>query len=205
MLARLLHLLFPVREDERFIEEESTESFLALLAPEAVGVQGQTITTLLPFTDSRVRAAVHEAKYRGHSKAFVLLAAVLSEYLRELAADGQLKNAVLVPVPLGPARRKARGFNQVEEVLKIVAKESQLPLASDALIRTRETISQISLPRHKRQQNMRGAFGAASSLSPTTTYIVVDDVTTTGATLLSAASALKSASAENIIIIALAH
>ena len=80
-----------------------------------------------------------------------------------------------------------------------------LVIDATSLVRTRETISQVSLAREKREENMRGAFRAAHSIDPSHTYIVIDDVITTGATLQAAVDALKEAGAVHIIPLALAH
>ena len=203
MLEKLLALVFPPRSDELTLRPLSTDDFLERLAPSEFFVSEYSITTLLPFQDPVVRAAIHEAKYRGLSKAQDFLAAALSEYLRD--ADYPTKRVVLVPVPLGTKRRRSRGFNQVEEVLKKTAKELELPLETKLLQRVRETVSQVTLPRDARRENMRGAFGATEEADPTYLYIVVDDVTTTGATLEAAVEGLTKAGAVHVEALALTH
>ena len=205
MLARLLDYLFPVRDDEAIVRDIQDGEFLALMAPEVHAGAGRHIVSLLPFTDERVRAAVHEAKYRGSERAFGLLALVLGEYLGQLHEETPLTGALLVPIPLGSLRERERGFNQVEEVLKRVAAGVPAAIAADSLVRTRETVSQISLPKWKRLKNMHGAFAARRVPSPARTYLIIDDVTTTGATLGAAAEALEKAGAENILLLAFAH
>ena len=110
-----------------------------------------------------------------------------------------------MPVPLGVVRRKERGFNQAEEISKRAAKLLGGVVDTTLLVRTRETISQISLAREKREENMRGAFRTSRHVDPAYTYIIIDDVITTGATLQSAIDALADAGAEHIIPLALAH
>ncbi len=205
-MRQLLDLLFPPRPDERVIRDISVEEFLSLLAARLVDEGPLRATSLLPFHTPIVRAALHEAKYHGSEHAFTLLAAALAAYLSD--ADDFDKNLVLVPVPLGPARRKSRGFNQVEEVLRRAMREldtSRFALVPALLERMRETPSQVSLPRGERERNMRGAFAAPRPLDPLLTYILVDDVVTTGATLQAATDALKSAGAAHVFLLALAH
>ena len=110
-----------------------------------------------------------------------------------------------MPIPLGKERLKERGFNQAEEVAKRAVQELGIKIETELLVRTRETISQISLAREKREENMRGAFIATRRADPTYTYVIIDDVLTTGATLQSAIDALKDAGAEHIVPLALAH
>lgn len=203
----LFDFLFPPRADEVVLRSISTDDFLALMNPRLVPETRPATVALLPFSDQRVRAAIHEAKYHGSERAFKLLALALTDYLHD--AD-DLRNTrfhlvFLVPVPLGKTRRKERGFNQVEEVARLVEKELKIQIESDILVRTRETVSQISLQRSDREENMRGAFRATRHADTSCTYILIDDVITTGATLQSAINALQKAGAEHIIPLALAH
>ena len=200
---RLFDFLFPPRVDEVVLRGVSDDDFLALLAPRLIPETRPGTVALLPFSDARVRSAVHEAKYHGSKHAFNLLSLALSDYLRDM--DERPRRSFIVPVPLGRKRQKERGFNQVEEVAKRVAKELEIKMETDLLVRTRETVSQISLAREKREENTRGAFKATRRADPTYAYIVVDDVITTGATLQSAIDALREADAEHIIPLALAH
>ena len=202
-MLRFLDLLFPPRSAEEILRDVSLDDFLAKLAPRLVADTRPETVGLLPFSAASVRAAIHEAKYHGGEYAFGLLSTALADYLRE--ADDGFRTPVIVPVPLGKARRKERGFNQIEEVAKRIARELGIPVDAGLLVRVRETASQVSLPRVQRLENMRGAFGAAHELDPARTYIVIDDVITTGATLQAAVDALKEAGAKHIVPLALAH
>jgi ComF family protein len=198
---RILDLLFPLRTDERIVRDLTDDGFLQLVSPQLIEYTRPATVALLPFNDPRIRAVLHEAKYHGNEHALQLLGSALAEYLRD--NDEGTKKFSVVPIPLGRERRAKRGFNQTEEILR----RTGLTLTVDQglLTRTRETISQVSLPRKQREENMRGAFGAAHPLDPSHTYIIVDDVITTGATLHAAIDALAAAGATNIIPLALAH
>ncbi len=200
---RFFDFLFPPRVDEALVRDISIDEFFSHLAPKLVSQTHPETVALLPFSTSVVRAAVHEAKYHGSRHAFALLGAVLTEYLRDM--DERAKSVVLVPIPLGKKRQKERGFNQVEEIAKHAARELGYKLDTSLLVRTRETTTQVSLPREERERNMRGAFEALHHASPTSTYVLIDDVLTTGATLQEAADTLSSSGATHIIPIALAH
>lgn len=206
-MFRLIDLIFPPRVDEVTLRETSLDDFLSLMRPVIVPNRDETVA-LLPFHDSRVRAALHEAKYHGSGRAFDHLGAVCAEYLCDMDAWGP-RTITIVPVPLGKARQKRRGFNQVEEVarkaLTHLPKDSRITLDASLLVRTRETATQVGLPREKREKNMRGAFGAARPLDPAPLYLVLDDVITTGATIAAACEALRAAGAQEILPLALAH
>lgn len=208
---RWLDFLFPPRVDEFALRDVSPDDFLSRMRVRLVQETQPETIGLLPFTDACVRAAIHEAKYRGNEHAFELLSAALVEYLRDADDVSNTRShlVLLVPVPLGKGRRKERGFNQVEEVacraLRSLGEEWGCAVDATFLERTRETASQVSLPRHARLENMRGAFRATRRADPAHIYIVIDDVITTGATLQAAIDALKDAGAEHIIPLALAH
>lgn len=205
MIAWILDLLFPVRTDEAVVRELTLDTFLSRLEPQLEERTNPPAVALLPFVDRRVRAVIHEAKYHGSEKAFTLLAAALIEYLRQDDRFDGLKDAALVPIPLGRERRRTRGYNQAEEVARRASKELGIPLKNELLVRTRETTTQVSLPKNERAKNMQGAFAATQKADPHYTYILIDDVTTTGATLGAAITALKAAGASDILPIALAH
>jgi predicted amidophosphoribosyltransferase len=202
-MMHLFDMLFPPREDTLVLRDVRTDDFLSLITPKVVRVTQPEAVALLDFADPRVRSALHEAKYHGDNRAFELLSLALAEYLHD-AGEGFGTN-VLVPLPLGPSRRKERGYNQTEEIARRAAAPIDMAVDTGLLIRTRETVSQVTLPREERRTNMLGAFGAEHPANPAHTYIVFDDVTTTGATLQAAIDAMRDAGATNIIPLALAH
>lgn len=213
---RFFDFLFPPRADELVLRGVSDDDFLAKTDPRLVPATRPGTVALLPFNDSSVRSAIHEAKYRGSERALRLLGSVLADYLRDADDVGATRSnlVALVPVPLGKERQKERGFNQVEEIARGALRilDGRFILNVNLLERVKETQTQVSLERRMREENMRGAFSATPRLRRTSkaeiskyTYIVVDDVLTTGATLQAAIDALTDAGAEHIIPLALAH
>ncbi len=213
---RLLDFLFPPRADEKIVQGTTLDDFLSLVAPQLVSETRPETVALLPFSDTRVRSALHEAKYHGSERAFAYLGTALADFLPDYLTDFALvhvgrrtSNIYIVPVPLGKTRRKERGFNQAEEITKhafrVLGTQNSFTLETDLLERVRETPTQIGFERSKREANMRGAFKTTRRVDPACTYILIDDVITTGATLQSAISALHSAGATHILPLALAH
>ena len=195
--------LFPPRKDEVALRDIPISTFLALMSPTLIPATRPETMTLLPFHNTSVRSVIHEAKYHGSERAFEFLAATLTKYLRD--ANEGFRNPIIVPMPLGNKRSKKRGFNQVVEIVKRAVIDLDISIDETILKRTRETVSQVSLPRHKREENMRGAFIPTYPADSSRTYIVIDDVITTGATLQAAIDALQKAGAKRIRSLALAH
>jgi ComF family protein len=137
------------------------------------------------------REAVHHLKYGGWKRAVEAMAATMTG-LEPLAAG-----AGLVPVPLGPRRRRARGYNQAELLASRLADVTGLQVLPGLLARVRDTPTQTKLTPGARRANVHGAFALRGPL-PAGPLVLVDDVFTTGATLLAAAEALREAGAPRV-------
>jgi len=204
--AHLLDLVFPPRPHEEIVRTLSADALLELLSPALMETTRPATVALLPFCDTRVRALIHEGKYRGNARAQELLAGVLAEYLAESGAESFGKT-VLIPLPLSPARQRERGFNQCARIAEAAMRAGPLriPIDETLLIRTKNTEHQARLSREERLKNARGAFGAAHPADPSLSYIVLDDVITTGATMQAAIDALLEAGAKHVIPVAIAR
>jgi len=117
-----------------------------------------------------------------------LLAQLMAE-----AFAGCERPLALVPVPLHPARLRARGYDQALELARPLARALGLPLHEGLLRRVRPTAAQSVLDAAARRRNLRDAF-AVHGRPPLPAHVaLVDDVMTTGATLHAAARALRRA------------
>lgn len=104
---------------------------------------------------------------------------------------------LVVPLPLHDRRLRTRGFNQAVEIARRPARQHGSRLATDTLVRVRDTTAQMGLPHDARKRNVRNAFDCPGSLAGKRVALV-DDVMTTGATLNEAARALKDAGAIHV-------
>jgi ComF family protein len=111
----------------------------------------------------------------------------------------------IVPVPLHPARIRARGFQPAGVLAHALSRRLGVPLLPRLLARVRDTPSQTGRGRADRQRNVTGCFEAAPAASPPPTVWLVDDVVTTGATLGEAARALRRAGAGEVGAVCLAR
>lgn len=109
----------------------------------------------------------------------------------------------IVDVPLHPERRKLRGFSQTEELCGEIAFLSGRKYLQNALIRTRDTPSQVNLGAAERKANIEDAFYAKPIVSGKK-IIIVDDVATTGSTIGECAKALLIAGALDVVAVVVA-
>ena len=126
------------------------------------------------------------------------LARRLAETVRE--ADGA-PPALVVPMPLGPARLRERGYNQAWELARRVARHQGLPADARVLARPHDAPRQMSLPPERRALNVRGSFVVpvpARARIRGRDVALVDDVMTTGATAREAARTLLEAGARSV-------
>ena len=122
-------------------------------------------------------------------------ARLLGELMAQQAlAVGLARPDVFIPVPLHPARLRARGFNQALELARPLARRFGAPLCWQACSRQRNTAAQSSLRAAQRRTNLRGAFRAQRDLGKLS-CVVVDDVLTSGSTARELATELKRAGA----------
>jgi ComF family protein len=144
-------------------------------------------------------------RYEGPAPALVLALkeqrrTVLAGVMAEMMAarlDPPPEGAVLVPVPLAPARELQRGFNQSALIAGELGRRWSRPVES-ALVRREDRARQRGAAPAARAVQVRGAFRAASRRGAARRVCLIDDVHTTGATLAAAAQALWLAGSREI-------
>ena len=157
-----------------------------------------------------LRELIHLLKYNGVRPAANVLGRMLSETLGTLEPTFEQAVVLVIPVPLYKQKRRERGFNQAELVAEAALKDciakQRFQLASDILLRVRETHSQIGLTSHQRRENLRGAFGVKRVEQVTGREVVlVDDVYTTGTTASECAGVLRRAGASRVWVATVAR
>lgn len=144
-----------------------------------------------------VRKIVHEFKYGHHQHLRHPIADWLAETLDDPRLAGRHFDAV-VPVPLHPARKRERGFNQAELLAELLAARAGLPLRN-ALQRIRYTTTQTAFDRAERMENLRDAFRLRKNADVRgLRVLLVDDILTTGSTLSECARVLKAGGALSV-------
>ena len=149
------------------------------------------------WLDDCARRAVHLLKYQGWWR----MSEAMALAMRRCCSTRD--SLTLIPIPLGPARLRARGYNQSAVLARALGALLGAPIFEAGLQRKRETATQTALTPEARAANLAGAFVAR--VTPPRHPVLVDDVFTTGATLAEAAGALFAAGAKRVTAITFAR
>jgi ComF family protein len=116
---------------------------------------------------------------------------------------GLLADVTLVPVPLHPRRRRARGYNQAAAIAQALSTRTGLDTL-DCLARRGPATTQVGRHRAERRAGPTGAIEVRGGAVPAR-VLLVDDVVTTGATLAACRAALVSAGSPEVSAVAFAR
>jgi ComF family protein len=114
--------------------------------------------------------------------------APLGIYLGELMAQKLVGHPLskcdfLLPVPIHPRKKFARGYNQSELLARGLSKSWGIPILKQLVRKKGYTKSQTKLDRFGRWDNVQDIFRSTELLQSRSHVLIVDDVITTGATL----------------------
>ncbi len=144
-----------------------------------------------------VRKVIHDFKYGRQ----LYLRFPVAEWLAETMDDPRLAGRRfdrVVPVPLHPARKRERGFNQAELLAEMLAAHTGIPCAP-VLERIRYTTTQTAFDRSERMENLHDAFRLRKKADVRGwRVLLIDDVLTTGSTLSECARVLKAQGALSV-------
>ena len=156
--------------------------------------------TLFPYLPP-LRDAICSFKYRGK----LTLARPLAQLMINALPQG-LDADVVIPVPLHPARLRAREFNQSLLLADQLGRHLSRPVSATNLVRTAVTDPQTALSRQARLRNLRHAFTIRRPHDLAERRILlVDDVFTTGTTLNECAKTLRKAGSGPVFALTLAR
>lgn len=178
-------------------------SFCAVCASLLPGVRAVRSAFLMQAPASGM---VHALKYGGWEVA----ARPMGERMAAvpLPRDVAEEAALVVPVPIGAARLRQRGYNQAELLARAFADASGRRCEPAMVRRVRETASQTALHPDERRANVAHAFTVPADRAAEVRrehVLVVDDVWTTGATASACAEALLDAGARAVSVVTFAR
>src|SRR5216117_4461382 len=139
-----------------------------------------------------VRQIIHDFKYGRQ----IHLRHLVTRWLTAALDDPRLRGRrfdVIIPVPLHPARKRERGFNQASLLAELLS--AQISIQSRPLLeRIRYATTQTALDRTERIENLHNAFRLRKNMNVRDLRVLlIDDVLTTGSTLSECARVLKDA------------
>ena len=146
-----------------------------------------------------IRKAIIALKYKYSTEIAEELADACVQKLNSLNLIAN--HYLLIPVPLHWKRLNERGFNQSEEVGKIIAKKMNFQFEPNLLIKNKPTNPQVGLRGDARRKNLSGVFSLNPNYSLISNHyslVLFDDVFTTGSTLKEATKVLENVGFENI-------
>jgi ComF family protein len=121
---------------------------------------------------------------------------------RAMAARMPAATDLLVPVPLHRWRLWRRGYNQAMLIAAALGRAGGVPVAGDALVRTRPTVPLRGMGSRQRRAAVRGAFAIrADAAVRGRAVVLVDDVYTSGATADACTRVLLRAGARSVTIL----
>ncbi len=148
-----------------------------------------------------IRTAILKLKYKFAKEIAEELSCHIADYLqKEITALPE--DCLLTSIPLHRRRSNWRGFNQGEEIGKLVADKMGWKFCSDVLIRKSLKRPQTELKGDERKENINGVFALNSSFKLSAfshqPIIIFDDVLTTGATMKEGVKVLKRNGAKSV-------
>lgn len=151
-----------------------------------------------------VQRLIHHLKYKGEAQLGYRLGIWFGHELAQKNGT-HLHADWIVPVPLHPARRRQRGYNQSEEIARGLTESLGIKTRTDLLWRTKYVASQTRKNRVQRWENVETVFQVIKPEQVRGRHvIIVDDVLTTGATLEACAIELRRAGAATVGVLVLA-
>ncbi len=117
------------------------------------------------------------------------------------AYEGAWTDRIIVPVPPRPEKARHQGWDQVEEIARLLERRG---FAVARPLERRRSDEQKSLGRGARSLNAKRAYALKPGASSPELPLLIDDVVTTGATLDACARALKEGGARSVAALVLA-
>jgi ComF family protein len=152
---------------------------------------------------SRIRNLIHNLKYRGIKEIGYELGRVYGLSLKSSGFTSDID--LIIPVPLHPAKKRIRGFNQSDVISTGIAEVTGLPVDTTSLVRTEVSATQTKRSRYERWTNVEGIFHVPDpEIIRGRHVLLVDDVITTGSTIESCANELLKVEGVKVSVIALA-
>ena len=143
--------------------------------------------------------------YKFNDKSYIYLTFVNFLLKNEKIFEKIKKYDKIIPVPISKKRLKARGYNQSYLIAKEIAKQTNLEIVNNCLIKTKNIIEQSKLNKEERKQNIQGVYELQNEkLIKDKKILLIDDIYTTGSTVNECSKILRQGNPTEIGILVLA-
>lgn len=137
----------------------------------------------ITYYDRDIKKLLTSFKLRRRRYLGEIIGSLIKEKLLTVIEQEEIE--VVVPVPVSKARRRERGYNQVEDILEYAG------IGYERLKRVKNTMPMHSLLDEKlRKENVLGSFESGLSVKGRN-ILIVDDIVTTGSTIKEVIASLE--------------
>ena len=209
IFTTIFDLIFPRRENDTAIADISPANFYEKIPRWGNQEIYPSMKAIFHYKDPTAKAMIKELKSSKNKHAARIAAYALANFLEK----NNLRDAIIIPMPISKKRRKKRGYNQCEFIAEFFMRELKMreiemgfEIRTDILEKPIDTAKLALENRAGRLKANEGVFRALCTLSHLKKrIIVIDDVVTTGSTMLEAIDTLRAAGAKNISGVGIAH
>jgi ComF family protein len=152
---------------------------------------------------SRIRNLIHNLKYRGVKEIGFEMGRIYGKTLKSSGFTDGID--LIIPVPLHPAKKRSRGFNQSDLISSGISDATGLPVVTSSLSRITASATQTRRSRYDRWTNVENIFTVIDAdIIRGRHVLLVDDVITTGSTIESCTNELLRVEGVKVSVVALA-
>jgi ComF family protein len=139
--------------------------------------------------NDEIQKLIIAGKFQSIRSIWKVLAKRMVDVYKKLPHDNRL---LIIPVPISKKRYRKRGFNQSNILSTCLAKETNIKIAKNVLIKSSDNQSQSTLTLEKRKTNPLGCYRVNNkNLIDKKHILLIDDVFTTGSTVNECSRILK--------------
>lgn len=204
-----LDLLFPPSKEELYLQNLKDDDLYIKYALTNTDIKNM-VFAVFDYSHQDIRKLIHGIKFKNRINYIEKLTPALYDLIIEKVYDLEnfenFKNPIITCVPLSNKRKRERGFNQGERIIKSLQEKGLNFETKISLIKKiKNTKAQSSLKnRLDRFKNVKNYFSCTEDISGRN-IILVDDVITTCATVNEVKKVLKKSGARKVVVFALAH
>jgi ComF family protein len=152
---------------------------------------------------NHIQKLMHQLKYKGKEDLGIELGKLMA---KELLKSKTYSNIDwVIPVPLHPAKKRLRGYNQCDSIAYGLAEEMNCDAVLDLVSRSRHSDSQTRKGHYERHVNVLDLFRIKKpERFNQKKLLVIDDVITTGSTMASLVSTINNKTDAQVLVSSLA-